>query len=274
MVRGELPGPDDDGVVVNEEAERLGYRIGTAVTLRSVAPAHFDEWAQLDAELPDDTLLDGPTITTHVAAVVRSIDDLSSDAFPAIAVMPGFENLHGDAVAHCICFVLVRTDGEHPDGSRPRSSSCTPSMRCNESPMTRSRTWRGWRSTSRSRRFASPPWSPPSQHCWLPGRRSDAAVARTAVHQRVMRALGMTSGQLVLGSVLILMPAIAGGALGAVGAATLLSQLFPVGLARTAEVDPGIRVDAQTILVDAAAPVPDGRRDRRLAGVASVLPRR
>jgi hypothetical protein len=67
-----------------------------------------------------------------------------------------------------------------------------------------------------------------------------------------LRALGMTSGQLV--AAVLLRGALVGlgGALLAVAVAVLLSPLTPIGLARRAEVAPGVAVDAPVLLLGAA----------------------
>jgi ABC-type lipoprotein release transport system permease subunit len=97
------------------------------------------------------------------------------------------------------------------------------------------------------------------------------AVAETGDHA-VLRALGMTGGQLHLVALARgLAVAFAGAAL-AVGVAVALSPLSPVGLARTAELDPGVAFDRFTLgvggvvvlLVVVALSVVAARRASRL----------
>jgi ABC-type lipoprotein release transport system permease subunit len=99
----------------------------------------------------------------------------------------------------------------------------------------------------------------------------------------VLRMLGSTRRNQVVGSAVRLAPALLAGALGAAGLAVSLSPLFPRGLARRAEPSPGFRVDGPVLVVGvvaivvlgaiAAAVVGRGRRrDARLGGVAPPAP--
>ncbi|MDQ6947723.1 MAG: hypothetical protein M3256_16010, partial [Actinomycetota bacterium] len=85
------------------------------------------------------------------------------------------------------------------------------------------------------------------------------AVARQVVldagdHQ-VLAALGMTRGQLVAVAMVRALVVAVGGAVLALALAVVLSPRFPIGLARTVEVDPGISVDKAVLAVGAAATV-------------------
>jgi ABC-type lipoprotein release transport system permease subunit len=74
-------------------------------------------------------------------------------------------------------------------------------------------------------------------------------ASRTNAEQRALAAMGLARRDRALASALAVAPAIVGGLLGAVLVSVALSPLFPRGLARLAEVDPGIHVDGQMLLI-------------------------
>src|SRR4030095_5110127 len=78
-------------------------------------------------------------------------------------------------------------------------------------------------------------------------------LADTARDDDVRRAIGTTTRGLVRSSVMLLAPATLFGVAGAVVLAIFASSLFPRGLARQAEVDPGIRIDGLVLVAGAAA---------------------
>jgi hypothetical protein len=77
-------------------------------------------------------------------------------------------------------------------------------------------------------------------------------VQLDAADHPALRALGMTSGQLVAAVLLRGALVGVGGALLATAMAVLLSPLTPIGLARRAEVDPGLAVDAPVLVLGVA----------------------
>jgi hypothetical protein len=77
-------------------------------------------------------------------------------------------------------------------------------------------------------------------------------VQLDAADHPALRALGMTSGQLIAAVLLRGVLVGVGGALLATTVAVLLSLLTPIGLARRAEVVPGIAVDAPVLVLGAA----------------------
>jgi hypothetical protein len=78
-------------------------------------------------------------------------------------------------------------------------------------------------------------------------------VQLDAGEQAVLQAVGMTRGQLVAVTLARVTLVGAGGALLAVALAVLASPLTPIGLARQAEVDPGLSVDAPVLALGAVA---------------------
>jgi hypothetical protein len=78
-------------------------------------------------------------------------------------------------------------------------------------------------------------------------------VQLDAGEQVVLRALGMTRGQLVAVTLVRVALVGTGGALLAAALAVLASPLTPIGLARQAEVDPGVAVDVPVLALGAVA---------------------
>jgi hypothetical protein len=76
-------------------------------------------------------------------------------------------------------------------------------------------------------------------------------VQLDAVEQAVLRAVGMTRSQLVAVTLVRVALVGAGGALLAVVLAVLASPLTPIGLARQAEVDPGLAADVPVLVLGA-----------------------
>ena len=77
-------------------------------------------------------------------------------------------------------------------------------------------------------------------------------VQLDAADHPALRALGMTSGQLIAAVLLRGVLVGVAGALLAAAVAVLLSPLTPIGLARRAEVDPGVAVDLPVLVLGAA----------------------
>jgi putative ABC transport system permease protein len=78
-------------------------------------------------------------------------------------------------------------------------------------------------------------------------------VQLDAGEQAVLRAVGMTRGQLVAVTLVRVALVGAGGALLAAALAVLASPLTPIGLARQAEVDPGLSVDVPVLALGVVA---------------------
>jgi len=85
------------------------------------------------------------------------------------------------------------------------------------------------------------------------------AIARQSyldsIDHPVLRAIGLGRSQLIGSSVLKATVVAAGAAVVAVVVAVALSPLSPIGVARTAEPDPGVAVDVEVLLLGAAAVV-------------------
>jgi len=250
VLRGQWPGPTEDAVVVNETAEREGHVVGSTITFRSVPPSGFEPWAEADANLPDDSLLTGPTITVRVAAVIRQFEEIGHDQQPFVAITPGFEAHHAADVAHCDCFVRARTDGSRPIAEVehdlvalyapyhmepvPPDPGIEPARLAIEVEVT-------------TLRIATVVAALAA--LLLVGQAFGRTIGRIGSIHGVRRSLGMTTGQLVLGALASVAPALVAGLLGAIGVAIVLSGLFPVGLAKLAEIDPGLRVDPRLFSV-------------------------
>jgi hypothetical protein len=78
-------------------------------------------------------------------------------------------------------------------------------------------------------------------------------ISLTAVDQNTQRALGLTRVQRIAVGVLQTLPVALGGAVVAVVGAAVASPLFPIGVARRAEPDPGLRIDGTVLALGTVA---------------------
>jgi len=78
-------------------------------------------------------------------------------------------------------------------------------------------------------------------------------ISLAAIDQTTQRALGLTRRQRIAVGGLQAVPVALGGAAFAVVAAALVSPLFPVGVARRAEPDPGLRIDGDVLTLGLVA---------------------
>jgi FtsX-like permease family len=78
-------------------------------------------------------------------------------------------------------------------------------------------------------------------------------ISLTAVDQGTQRALGLTRSQRIAVGVLQTVPVAVSGAVVAVVGAAVASPLFPIGVARRAEPDPGLRIDGTVLALGTVA---------------------
>ena len=89
---------------------QFGWTVGARPTFRTVSPGRPVRVVQQrrNARLEDG--LDGPQIEVEVVAVVRDEFDVADDSFPAIIFPEGFARAHADEIAHVEPFALIRAD--------------------------------------------------------------------------------------------------------------------------------------------------------------------
>ncbi len=257
VINGELPRVDDrDAVVVNEHATRqLGWTVGSRPTFRTVSPAGLYEWSSNDATLASEDGLDGPQIEVEVVAVVRDEFDVADDSFPAIFFPEGFARAHADEIAHIEPSALIRVDPTRLDEVVEDIEDVVAPVGIDVE--------------------ALPPLGEvgaavaPTVAVEVTTLRIAAAVAAlaglfvvaqavgrqlaaTATEDDVRSALGLTVVEQAAGKWLTLAPAALAGAAAVPIVAWTISGVFPRGLARRAEAEPGLRFDPTTIVAGAA----------------------
>ena len=230
-------------VVINEaSASVLGLRVGSELRLRTVRAEHLSAWLATGC-VPAD----GPEIPLRVTAIIRGVERSPTPLSPAS------RSAQGSTTA-----TPARSQAAPaPSGCGPMpialTTSAPLSRRCTD--RTASLCDRTNRSTPRAvetiglevdaLRIAALSVAIAGALVLIQVL-SRQATAMAADHD-VRRALGMTRPQMAAGSALAVVPAIVTGGLVAVIGAVLASSFLPRGLARRAEPDPGIRVDAAVL---------------------------
>jgi ABC-type lipoprotein release transport system permease subunit len=230
-------------VVINEAAAGLlGLRVGSELQLHTVHAEHLSAWLDTGCAPAD-----GPEIALRVTAIIRNVEGVTDNAEAGVAVGPGFYDRYAGAVAGCACRIWVRADVERLDEIRPALEELYGpygfTLQPDEQINTRAAEAIGLEVDAL--RIAALVTAIAGALV-LVQVLSRHAAAMAADHQ-VRRALGMTRPQIAAGSALTVVPAIViGGLVAAVGAG-LASSFLPRGLARRAEPDPGIRIDAAVL---------------------------
>jgi hypothetical protein len=252
VVAGDVPDANDaHQVTLNELAARtLGVGVGDRLTIHTVAPDQAQEWGANSGSMDE---FRGPEVPVTVAAITRGAEDIAQAEDPTMSLTAGFLRDYGDAVFHCRCVVALYLDPSRLDEVISQLEAIYAPLG-----MEASRVEEGQ----------------------LPGQVADgittevvalrllavaAAVAGLIVIAQAMarqaaeagadsgvrRAMGATRRQLAAGTTLAILPAVLAGTVGAVALAVALSVLTPRGLARQAEVHPGVRVDLPVLVAGA-----------------------
>jgi hypothetical protein len=254
VVRGRAPDPArPDEVALNEAAARgLGVDVGSSLVLHTAAADQAEDWV-------DDGYVEafrGPDIPVLVTGIIRGAEDIAQAEDTTVLTTPAFFDRYHDSVLHCVCFAMFNLDDV--------SSAAAVAPQLHE-------------------RYARYGFIVEEQEeGQLPEQAADgidvevtsllvlavvAALAGLLVvgqamarqladaggHDGTRRALGTTTAQLTLSSILVLAPAVVLGAIGAVALAITASPLFPRGLARQAEISAGLRVDAPVLAIGCVA---------------------
>lgn len=241
--------PDEIGVSEGL-AGRLGLAVGAQITFESSTPEQ-QEAANGGEQLPG---FDGPRVSVRVVGILRSPLDLS-DRLDTAYLTPAFYQAYQGRIAAFEGLTRVRLRGGAAD-----VAAFSDAVR---------------------RIFEDPDLGiqPAAEEA---GRVDDAVnvlmiglllfaaaaglagtvavaqalsrhMAQAADDDPVLASMGMTKPQRVAGASLALAPVVAGGAVLAVAGAVLASPLMPVGIARRAEPDPGMALDAPVLSLGALA---------------------
>lgn len=263
VVEGRLPGPTRAAeVAVNEDFARdLGLHAGDTFALRTFTPAGLPAMTSGQASRDPD----GEDLTMTVAGVIRrpadlrtslsqQAEDLGSDSW-YVGVGPAFVRRFGDRLANFGFGVAGRvTPGRQDDLADAISALGRDDLALrstNESAELVSSIGRGIDFEANALRLFA-----------LIAAIAGAAFVGQAIGRQVFgdldddeasRSLGVDRRHRVAVPLVRSAIVAAGGAIGAVMLATALSPVFPIGLARQATLDPGVRVDRLTLGVGATA---------------------
>ena len=218
---------------------------------RTASPARLVEWAANDGQFASTDALDGPEIVVDVAAVGRAQDDFAEDRFPMILFPEGFARAHRDVITHVEPALYLRIDPSRLTEVRPAVEEIAGRHRLDVmDPPSAADTVRpsiGVEVTTL--RIAA-----------LVAALAGALVVATAFGRQassttpdpgIGAALGLTRSQRRHGTWLVLLPPVVAGAIAVPVVAWGLSAIFPRGVARLADPEPGLRFDAQTLLIGA-----------------------
>ncbi len=249
VLNGRMPNSSSsDEIVLNEESARLtGAAVGDVIELRSFAADQFDAFVG-SQEAADR----GPRVDVEVVGIVRGSEDVSDTPEPIAYLPDGFRDRYRDEIVMCDCALAVNTDPRDVESVMADIETTLagrPMVVENYDIVTHDRVSRAVGLEVGALWIASV----------IAGIAAvlvmTQAVARHIVGRRrsasALGAIGVTRPELTRAWILILVPVAVIGAAGAVVISIALSPLFPRGLARRAEPDLGLRVDAPVALLGA-----------------------
>jgi hypothetical protein len=265
LVRGRLPDPARPLEVAVDETLAAGRGLGPGSTLRM--------WAYLERqfEQPFDSARPpapaGPAFDFTVTGVVRQPNDLSPVPVQQdviylgvndLSLTPAFWRIYGRTVAKLGVGMTARLHGGPPSlGAFRAAVRALPGGRRakvevgSDAEQTAGRARRAMHVQAVALlAFAA---LTAVGGLLVAGQSVARQVQLDASEQAVLRAVGMTRGQLVAVTLVRVALVGAGGAVLAAALAVLASPLAPIGLARQAEVDPGFSVDVPVIALGVVA---------------------
>jgi hypothetical protein len=261
LVRGRLPDPARPLEVAIDETLAVKRRVEPGQTLRmwAYAPRQFEQ--NLDSSrIPDPA---GSAFDFTVTGIVRQPNDLSPVPVQQdviylgvndLYLTPAFWRANGQTVANFGVGVAVRLHRgiEDLDGFRVAVRGLPGGPKANiEVGSDIEQTSGRARRAMQVQAVALLAFAVLAAIAGLlvVGQSVARQVQLDAGEQAILRAVGMTRSQLVAATLVRVALVGAGGALLAVILAVLASPLSPIGLARQAEVDPGLSVDVRVLAV-------------------------
>jgi ABC-type lipoprotein release transport system permease subunit len=266
LVAGRLPLPDrPEEVGIDEEvAWRYGIRPGGVLRVGTYTRAQFGP-AGAGVPLPPE----GPTADLRVAGVLRFPEDLLSigerrdgldaDESAHLFLTPGFWRLYGPNLANYGIYIAVDLRRDHAD--LPAFTEAVNRRLGGQATIIAAQFGREGDLALPARRATALETAALLAFAalsalaglLLAGQTLGRQVLLESVEYPTLRAVGMTRGQLV-GVALIRTALIGvGGAILAVAVAVALSPLTPVGVARRAELRPGVVADRPVLAVGGLA---------------------
>jgi ABC-type lipoprotein release transport system permease subunit len=252
VVKGRAALQDQADELVISEQVAIDFRltVGQRVTFRSFAPSQFQSLATGPAPEPA-----GPTVPARVVGIVRSPQDVANrtsevNGPPAAYLTPAFYRTHRDRIA---AFEGVsRVDLRRGEADLPAFSEAARRIYSDDPEFAITPASAETATVEDAIRvvvFGLLLFAAAAGLAGLValGQALSRHLSHAAADQPVLAGLGMTRPQRIAAALLALAPCVAGGALMAAVGAVLASPLMPIGLARRAEADPGLSVDAVVI---------------------------
>jgi ABC-type lipoprotein release transport system permease subunit len=239
LVEGRQPDPNEpDEVVVNETAAEVWGGVGSVLTLHTLAPDQFTVMAEMASGAPA-----GPMIDVRVVGVTRDIESITDLPEPILVASPAFAEQYRDDVLVVPGNAMIAADpavAERLVAPLSEVAGADFSVHLQEEDF-------GGRIDEAVGVEVAAMWA----FALAAGAAGLVivyqAMGRRSLHvageRSTRRALGFTRRMEVLGSVGRAMPAIVLGIAGSVTVALALSGLFPRGIARRAEPNPGPLAD-------------------------------
>ncbi|MEP7201674.1 MAG: ABC transporter permease [Ilumatobacteraceae bacterium] len=236
-----------DVVIMNEAMiDQVDQRFGDTVTLESLTPEQMAE--SLDQQ--STIVPGGPAMDVRIVGISRGPEDVSDAPDPFLLLPPAFYDKYHDSIGSCMCNVLVNADPRSIDAVEAHLAEIYPNAtiegqedfesRISDTVALQHRAWLLIALAAAAAGIVTLYLA-----CSRVGRLVLAGDATRA-------ALGMTNLERRLGRLLVMVPSMVFGAIGAVCVAYLLSPLSPVGLTRLAEPDPGFRWEPTIVIAGAA----------------------
>jgi hypothetical protein len=253
VVEGRMLDPvDPHEVVVNEAgAAAFGVGVGDQLELTTVG------WDQRDEYLDDNavgTERSGPRIEVTVTGIIRNAVDIAQQDDPFVTLGPAFVERYGDEVIHCMCIDMFDAttghEAEATDGIRRAYDGTEYVIGLEEGGDLPEHVANGIDVEVTAMQLLAV--AAGIAGLVVIAQAVSRHAAASADERATTRALGAGAGQHTLAGMLAIAPALVVGAVGAVLVAIALSPLTPRGLAREAEIDPGLRIDAAALATGAA----------------------
>jgi hypothetical protein len=264
-------GDPHEGVVNESGAAAFGVGVGDTLEVRTVG------WDQREEYIDDSGVgleLSGPRISVTVTGIIRNAIDIAQADDPFLTLGPAFVERYGGDVITCPCIDMFDVEQDHEEqavdsiGSVYRDDEYVVDLE--EGGDLPEHVANGIDVEVTAMRLLAV--AAGLAGLIVVGQAIARQAAGSAGERATTTALGATSGQQTLMGVLAVLPAIVVGAIGSVLVAMSLSTLTPRGLAREAEIDPGLRIDAAVLAAGAAAVTVSGIVLTVLAARRSVRP--
>ena len=245
VIEGRLPAHDAIHEIALDEqaAELTDASIGDTIELRSYAADQFGDFMTGDGG-PDH----GPRVEVEVVGVIRGAEDVAQNPDPFGTLSAAFRDHYRDEIAFCDCSLIVRAA---PENVTDVVATVTAAVADRELVVEDFYSEVHHRVDHAIGLEVGALWIASAIAFVAAVLIAAQAIVRHVAGGRrsasALTAIGATVPDLVRAWAVIVTPVAVIGALGAGALAVSLSPLFPRGLARRAELDAGVRIDAMAV---------------------------